>query len=107
MDVGLRALDAMSLFLLSTRRSDVDAPREIVVEGVGGSVLFKGELHTDSISRGLDERESWGEAERSMFGVGLVGAGWLSTLCLGGSIWCFFALRGVPLEKLMGKLVRP
>lgn len=65
------------------------------------------ELPADSNPRGLDERDSARDAERSPLGVWVLGNGGLSRICLGDSVWRFFALMGVALEKLMGKRVRP
>ena len=86
--MGLRAIDAWSFFLLSTRLSLVDSPSEMVVVGVDVSSWFMGELptDTDSVARALDERDSGREDERLRLGVGVFPTGWLSLICSGGLV---------------------
>lgn len=90
MDVGLRARDAASsLFLPSTCLSSVDSASEMVVVGVDVSFWFTGELptDTDSVSRGLDERDCGREDERlMMLGVGVFATGCLSIIFSGGLV---------------------
>ena len=79
----------------------------MVVNGVEEFVSFTVELLVTPVSRGFDERDSASGAGKSPLLVGLFATGGFSRIYLGDSGYGFFALMGAPLEKLMGKRLRP
>lgn len=100
----LRPLDAISCRLPSTRRSDVCSSAESVVNGVDEAVLFKVGMPATRTSGGFDKCDSTSGVVRSRLGVKLFTIDGL----FGGSLYCLVGLvGGAPLEKLMGKRVRP
>ena len=78
----------------------------MVVEGVDRSLRFVVERPAEPTSRNFDEGDSASKAETSPLAVELFAKGGLSIVCFSGSVWSFFALMGLPLEKVMGKRVR-